>query len=195
MARFGIAARRSAPRRFPRPVSNRRDPVPPAHARVLSLTPSLAVPSFVHQAMYDACDRLARRPLPEPAAVDAADFEREARAYTAATRERDALTRLLSVKDNMIWTLVEERRQLMEEVATLKAQKQELAGVKGDGDDDEDGTERGATATDATGTEATGTEATGTDAGSDAGSDDGSGSGSGSGGGSDAGSDAGSGSN
>ena len=141
--------------------------------------------------MYDACDRLARRPLPEPAAVDAADFEREARAYAAATRERDALTRLLSVKDNMIWTLVEERRQLMEEVATLKAQKQELAGVKGDGDDEEDETERGAAATDATGTEATGTEATGTDAGSDAGSDDGSGSG----GGSDAGSDAGSGSN
>ena len=140
--------------------------------------------------MYDACDRLARRPLPEPAAVDAADFEREARAYTAATRERDALTRLLSVKDNMIWTLVEERRQLMEEVATLKAQKQELAGVKGDGDDEEDETERGAAATDATGT-----EATGTDAGSDAGSDDGSGPGSGSGGGSDAGSDAGSGSN
>ena len=151
--------------------------------------------------MYDACDRLARRPLPEPAAVDAADFEREARAYAAATRERDALTRLLSVKDNMIWTLVEERRQLMEEVATLKAQKQELAGVKGDGDDKEDETERGAAATDATGTDATGTEATGTDAtgtdatGTDAGSDDGSGSGSGSGGGSDAGSDAGSGSN
>jgi hypothetical protein len=28
--------------------------------------------------MYDACERLARRPLPEPADVDAADFEREA---------------------------------------------------------------------------------------------------------------------
>ena len=173
------------------PDPSRTDATPfPPRTRESSLSPSLAVPSFVHQAMYDACDRLARRPLPEPAAVDAADFEREARAYTAATRERDALTRLLSVKDNMIWTLVEERRQLMEEVATLKAQKQELAGVKGDGDDEEDETERGAAATDATGT-----EATGTDAGSDAGSDDGSGPGSGSGGGSDAGSDAGSGSN
>lgn len=140
--------------------------------------------------MYDACDRLARRPLPESAAADAADFEREARAYTAATRERDALTRLLSVKDNMIWTLVEERRQLVEEVATLKAQKQELAGVKGDGDEVDDADRDDATAA---GTEATGTAATGTDAGSDAGSDDGSGSGSN--GGSDAGSDAGSGPN
>ena len=35
------------------------------------------------QALYDACDRLARRPLPEPADVDAADFEREAGPYTS----------------------------------------------------------------------------------------------------------------
>ena len=46
----------------------------------------------------------------------------------------------------MIWTLVEERRQLVEEVATLKAQKQELAGVKGDGDEVDDADRDDATA-------------------------------------------------
>ena len=78
------------------------------------------------QAMYDACDRLARRPLPEPAEVDAADFEREARVYTAASKERDALSQLLQVKDNMIWTLVEERNRLAREASKSAAEVEAL---------------------------------------------------------------------
>lgn len=80
------------------------------------------------QAMYDACDRLARRPLPEPADVDASDFEREARLYTAAVKERDALSRLLEVKDNMIWSLLDQRREMQEEIDNLKSQKAGLFG-------------------------------------------------------------------
>ena len=86
------------------------------------------------QAMYDACDRLARRPLPEPAEVDAVDFEREARVYTSASKERDALSSLLAVKDNMIWTLVEERNKLQRRVgegnAEIEALRSELAAVR-----------------------------------------------------------------
>jgi hypothetical protein len=78
------------------------------------------------QAMYDACDRLARRPLPEPAEVNALDFEREARVYTAASKERDALSRLLAVKDNMIWTLVEERDAAKEELADAQREIDQL---------------------------------------------------------------------
>ena len=78
--------------------------------------------------MYDACDRLARRPLPEPADVDASDFEREARLYTAAVKERDALSRLLEVKDNMIWSLLDQRREMQEEIDNLKSQKAGLFG-------------------------------------------------------------------
>ena len=37
----------------------------------------------------------------------------------------------------MIWTLVEERQSLMEEVAMLKEQKQELVGVERDEGDDQ----------------------------------------------------------
>jgi hypothetical protein len=48
--------------------------------------------------MYDACDRLARRPLPDRSDLNSSDFEREARMYTAASKERDALSRLISVK-------------------------------------------------------------------------------------------------
>ena len=76
--------------------------------------------------MYDACDRLARRPLPEPAEVNALDFEREARVYTAASKERDALSRLLAVKDNMIWTLVEERDAAKEELADAQREIDQL---------------------------------------------------------------------
>ncbi|ACO66974.1 predicted protein [Micromonas commoda] len=81
-----------------------------------------------YRAMYDACDRLARRPLPEPADVDASDFEREARLYTAAVKERDALSRLLEVKDNMIWSLLDQRREMQEEIDNLKSQKAGLFG-------------------------------------------------------------------
>ena len=48
--------------------------------------------------MYDACDKLARRPLPDCSDLDSSDFEREARMYTAASKERDALSRLIAVK-------------------------------------------------------------------------------------------------
>jgi hypothetical protein len=92
--------------------------------------------------MYDACDRLARRPLPEPADVDASDFEREARLYTAAVKERDALARLLEVKDNMIWSLLDQRREMQDEIDNLKSQKAGLFGggyaAPGESDHDEE---------------------------------------------------------
>ncbi len=73
------------------------------------------------RAMYDKCDRLARRPPPAPADADPAAFEKEAKALTNASAERDALKRILEAKDAMIWRLVEERRALAEELRALKA--------------------------------------------------------------------------
>ena len=66
--------------------------------------------------------------------MDAADFEREARVYTAASKERDALSQLLAVKDNMIWTVVEVRTRLQREAsgsaAEVEALKAELAAAR-----------------------------------------------------------------
>jgi len=104
--------------------------MPPAPVAAADRDPDIPIhPSRSNaQAMYDACDRLARRPLPEPADVDASDFEREARLYTAAVKERDALSRLLEVKDNMIWSLLDQRREMQEEIDNLKSQKAGLFG-------------------------------------------------------------------
>lgn len=91
-----------------------------------------------YRALYDACDALARRPLPEPIDVEANDFEREARLYASATKERDALSQLLLLKDNMIWNLVEERNKLQKDsqevavkhAAEIMALKAELDATK-----------------------------------------------------------------
>ena len=74
-----------------------------------------------YRAMYDKCDRLARRPPPAPADADPAAFEKEVKALTNAAAERDALKRILEAKDAMIWRLVEDRRALTEELRALKA--------------------------------------------------------------------------
>ena len=44
-------------------------------------------------------------------------------------RERDALSsRPLQVKDNMIWSLLDQRREMQEEIDNLKSQKAGLFG-------------------------------------------------------------------
>ena len=43
-------------------------------------------------------------------------------------KERDALSRLLEVKDNMIWSLLDQRREMQEEIDNLKSQKAGLFG-------------------------------------------------------------------
>ena len=67
--------------------------------------------------------------------VDAETFEREARAAAAGLPDRDAevLSKLLAVKDEMIWALVEERdalraaqQQTLAEVGHLRAALGEL---------------------------------------------------------------------
>ena len=88
-ARSRVVASR---RRFSRPSRTNTDPFAP-RARESFVSRTRIVPPLVQQAMYDACDRLARRPLPESAAaVDAADFERERartpRRLANATRSR-----------------------------------------------------------------------------------------------------------
>ena len=74
--------------------------------------------------------------------MDASDFEREARLYTAAVKERDALARLLEVKDNMIWSLLDQRREMQDEIDNLKSQKAGLFGggyaAPGESDRDEE---------------------------------------------------------
>ena len=109
---------------------NSPNAVAPVPSRNNDRDPNIPIHPFHSnaQAMYDACDRLARRPLPEPADVDASDFEREARLYTAAVKERDALSRLLEVKDNMIWSLLDQRQEMQEEIDNLKSQKAGLFG-------------------------------------------------------------------
>jgi hypothetical protein len=76
-----------------------------------------------YQSMYDACDRMSRRVLPKQSQCDPVEFEKEARALTNAVAERDALKKLIGVKDGMIWQLVEERRVLREEVDALKTER------------------------------------------------------------------------
>ena len=67
--------------------------------------------------------------------VDAETFEREARVAAAGLPDRDAevLSKLLAVKDEMIWALVEERdalrqaqQQAVQEVGHLRAALGEL---------------------------------------------------------------------
>ena len=54
--------------------------------------------------------------------------------YAAAAKERDALSQLLAVKDNMIWTLVEERARLQRQAsggaAEIEALRAELAAAR-----------------------------------------------------------------
>jgi len=85
--------------------------------------------------LSDACERLSAKAVREHIEVDAETFEREARVAAAGLPDRDAevLAKLLAVKDEMIWALVEERDSLrlqqqttVQEVAHLRAQLGEL---------------------------------------------------------------------
>jgi len=64
--------------------------------------------------LCDACERLSLKPVREEIEVSAAEFEQEAVAAVAtqAERDREVLQKLLAIKDEMVWSLVEERDEL-----------------------------------------------------------------------------------
>ena len=72
-----------------------------------------------HRALEEACHRIVNKPFREVVPVTADDFEHEARAYTDLANRHKALTKLLSVKDQMIWQLLAERDQLRSDMTDL----------------------------------------------------------------------------
>ena len=72
--------------------------------------------------LCDACERLSLKPLRQELDVSAAEFEQDALAAVAtqAERDRDVLQKLLAVKDEMIWAMVEERDELRARLAELE---------------------------------------------------------------------------
>ena len=73
-----------------------------------------------HQALTDACHRMVNKPLrTQTMEVSADDFEHEARAYSDLANRYKALSKLLAVKDQMIWQLLHERNQLQVDMNDL----------------------------------------------------------------------------
>ena len=73
-----------------------------------------------HQALTDACHRMVNKPLrTQTMEVSADDFEHEARAYSDLANRYKALSKLLALKDQMIWQLLHERNQLQVDMNDL----------------------------------------------------------------------------
>jgi hypothetical protein len=80
-----------------------------AEASAQSHTPDMLQFLERYPDLIDRCRRVAAKPVEEAVATSAADMEGEARVYADLTQRHHALQKLLALKDEMIWTLLDDR--------------------------------------------------------------------------------------
>ncbi|KAK3244536.1 hypothetical protein CYMTET_45852, partial [Cymbomonas tetramitiformis] len=78
-----------------------------------------------YRALHDACSRLSSKPFKETIDVSVDNFEEEAHTYSDLRKKYSSLHKLLAVKDQMIWSLLEERKTMQEEQEALATRHRE----------------------------------------------------------------------